>query len=139
MPLGFYYRRSPEVIHRGDIVAVCLPSGITQEGLNQHYLVQGSCQHASMPVAKQIVAILGDTVKLTQQAIIVNGVSYPAPHQFVDHNGKPVKQFIRFGTYHSTGYWLYGSHDYVHSWDSRYYGRVSRENIIGVYRPLVTF
>ncbi len=56
-----------------------------------------------------------------------------------DHNKKPLQKFIRNGLYqHTDGYWIYGANDPIRSWDSRYYGAVDREAIIGVYKSLLT-
>ena len=139
MPVGFYIGNIYTNIHPQDIVAVCLPLSINVYGLKRSYLLHGHCPGGAISVLKTVIAVPGDTIQLTNQAILVNGIYYFAPYQAIDHAGRHTKKFVLNGTYHSTGYWLYGSNDFIHSWDSRYYGPVSRENIIGVYRPLITF
>ena len=139
MPIGFYEAVKEKIIHRGDLVSVCLPINIAQEGLSRHYLKHGSCPSDVIPVLKKVVAVPGDTVDLTNRFMTVNNLMYPAAYQAKDHLNKPVKIFIQDGIYkHIQTYWLYGANDSTHSWDSRYYGGVSKSNIIGVFKPLLT-
>lgn len=140
MPVGFYKKTQTTIIHRGDLVAVCLPQQIAKIGLKNHYLAHGSCTNGSIPVLKKIIAIPDDSVSLSNQFITVDDLSYPAPRQHKDFHNHLVKKIIRNGSYqHIQTYWLYGANDPVHSWDSRYYGGVTRQHIIGVYKPLLIF
>lgn len=139
MLIGFYRKTGTVEFHQGDIIAVCLPRVIAEYGLAQGYLQHGHCSAESIAVLKQVIALPGDTIQLTNQAIVVNGVRYFFPYQAYDRLGRRMDKFVANGIYKSIGYWLYGSHDVTHSWDSRYYGPVARENIIGVYKPLLTF
>jgi conjugative transfer signal peptidase TraF len=140
MPIGFYQRVVSTQIKRGDLVSVCLPKQIAVIALQRGYLRAGSCPSKVIPVLKQVVAIPGDTVILTNSSITVNGINYAAPFMSTDHNKKPMQKFISNGLYPpSHGYWLYGSNDAVKSWDSRYYGSVNRSAILAVYKPLLTF
>lgn len=139
MPIGFYKSVKAAVVHRGDLVAVCLPKDIADEGLRRHYLKRGSCSSGVIPVLKKVVGVPGDTVWLSKKFITVNGLMYPAPQQVKDHLHKPMRHFVRNGSYaHTTNYWLYGANDPSRSWDSRYYGGIARSNIIGVFKPLLT-
>lgn len=140
MPMGFYQRVSTIKIKRGDLVAVCLPKQVAVVALQRGYLRSGSCPNRVIPVLKQVIAIPGDAVTLTNSHITVNGVTYDAPFNFIDHNKQSLQKFITNGLYQSNyGYWIYGANDPIKSWDSRYYGPVNRTEIIGVYKPLVTF
>ena len=140
MPLGFYQRIDTSKIKQGDLVSVCLPKQIAAIALQRGYLRSGSCPSQVIPVLKQVIAIPGDTVTLTDSNIIVNGFKYLAPFMPMDHNKQPLQKFIPNGIYRSSGgYWIYGANDAVNSWDSRYYGAVNRAAIIGVYKPLLTF
>lgn len=140
MPIGFY-RKSENIskINTKDIVAVCLPLFVEKEGLIRGYLKKGNCPGGSIPVLKKVIAVPKDFVVLTDQEVIVDGIHYFYPRRNKDSDGRVIKQLIKDGNYCSDGYWLYGSNDVIHSWDSRYYGPVARENIIGVYRPILTF
>lgn len=138
MPIGFYKQTHETTIHDGDLVAVCLPNKIAEIGLKNHYLAHGSCNNRSTPVLKKVIAIPGDAVLLNNQFMTVDDISYPATRQYKDSHDLPVKKFIHNGSYkHIQIYWLYGANDPAHSWDSRYYGGVTRQHIIGVYKPLL--
>jgi len=138
MPLGFYRVAEISAIKHGAIVSICLPDEIAKEGLRQGYLTKGKCANGSIPVVKQVIAIPGDNVELSYQGITVNGKFHLAPFRFADHNGVAIKQFVGYGKYSNTqGYWLYGSHAPLDSWDSRYFGAVARENIVNVVKPVL--
>jgi conjugative transfer signal peptidase TraF len=136
MPLGFYQEIKTVDIHRGDIVSACLPNDISNEGLRRNYLTKGKCASGAIPVVKEVIAVPGDMVKLTNDGFMVNGQFYLAPRRFIDHHGKPIKRFIKQGVYiHVSNYWLYGTHAPIDSWDSRYFGGINREQIRQVMQP----
>lgn len=140
MPIGIYRRVDTRNIHLGDTVAVCLPKSIATEGLHKGYLVKGNCPGDAVVVLKEVIAVPGDTVQLTHQCIIVNGIRYFAPQAKADEFGRPVKQFTADGTKQNIKtYWLLGRNDLIHSWDSRYYGGVNKHNIISVEVPVWVF
>jgi len=140
MPLGLYQRIAHSVIHRGDIVAVCLPKDIALAGKKRSYISQGSCPGHTMALLKTVVALPGDTVRLSSKSIQVNGVVYFAPQQQKDHQSKSLVLWVKNKTYrHIKTVWLFGSHDPIHSWDSRYFGGVPIKNIVGTYRKLWVF
>jgi conjugative transfer signal peptidase TraF len=117
-----------------------LPKQVAVVALQRGYLRTGSCPNKVIPVLKQVIVIPGDDVTLTNSHITVNSITYVAPFNSIDHNRQPLQKFINNGLYQSSrGYWIYGSHDPIKSWDSRYYGPVARAEIIGVYKPLLTF
>ncbi len=138
MPIGFYIKLKTIAVHNGDTVAACLPNKIGKIGLENHYLARGSCSNGSVPVLKKVIAIPGDSVSINNQFITVNNLFYPAPRQTKDNHGHHVEKVIRNGRYFSTNsYWLYGANDPIDSWDSRYYGGVTRQHIIGVYKSFL--
>jgi len=140
MPIGWYQRISDRPIRRSDLVAVCLPSNVANEGLRRHYVLAGHCAAGTIPLLKQVIAIPQDTVRLSNDTICVNRVCYFAPFQRVDHAGKRPKKWLINGVFSNIQtYWLYGTHDLRDSWDSRYFGGVSRTAIHGIYRAVWTF
>ena len=140
MPMGLYRRMASATVHRGDIVSVCLPRPIARVGLQAGYLMKGACPSGAIAVLKKVIAVPHDTVRLTRQAIIVNGRAYFAPQQSQDDYGHAIKKWGPLGTYKNThAYWLYGGNAPMKSWDSRYYGGVPVCAIQGVYKPLLTF
>jgi len=134
MPIGFYQRIPTKTIHRGDYVSVCLPDVIVQEGLHRGYLARGSCKSGVAPVLKQVIALPGDIVELSNHSIRVNHHTYFAPRIKYDHQHQLINYFVKPGIYHTKKYWLYGSNNPTYSWDSRYFGGMGREEIGGVWR-----
>lgn len=140
MPIGLYRQLSTMTIHRGDIVAACLPKPIAKVGLENGYLSKGHCPSGTIPVLKKVIAIPHDNVQLTSQAIIVNEKRYLAPQQKTNHRGHSIKRWNRNDLYKNTlDYWLYGSHSRNKSWDSRYYGGIASHDILWVYKSFLTF
>lgn len=140
MPIGFYWRVMSAHIKRGDLVSICLTDQLAKVALQSGYLKVGNCPSGVVPMLKQVIAIPGDTISLNNYSVTVNQTRYVAPFNVVDHNNKPIQKFITNGTYQlSDSYWVYGANDPLKSWDSRYYGAVSKAIITGVYKPLLTF
>jgi len=136
MPLGVYIKKF-SAIQRGDIVAVCVDTRRRQFGLQRGYLKFGFGCDGVRPLIKQIIAVPGDQVELTDQYLRVNQTIYFYRTFYQDSHGNPLPVFPR-GIYQSqTNYWLLGTHD-PHSWDSRYWGPVDSKNIIENLHPLFT-
>lgn len=144
IPVGFY-RIVPdaEAIQRGNYISFCLPDKVAKMGLSRGYLQSGSCANGSEELIKQVIAIPGDTVKLANHKISVNGlfsgISYIAPTQIIDKDHLLVYRFIKEGTYQAKGYWVYGFGNPRYSWDSRYYGGIPKANITHRLLPLWRF
>lgn len=139
MPIGFYYQVAhPGILQRGQTVEVCLPRIIGEQGLQRGYLNEGSCEGGFEPVIKELIAVSGDEVQVTQESIFVNHVPYYAPFIQLDMNGQPMSSYPIKAIKSTNQYWLYGANDPEYSWDSRFYGGVDRANIQGVIRPFIT-
>ena len=140
MPYGIYQKQTANEIQRGDIVAVCLDSTWQALGRQRGYLGRGICAFHSSPLVKRVIAGPGDVVRVSEKGIIVNHQFYPAPHYKRDKNHQRLSYPFAFNQAKRTqGYWLYGEMDHHHSWDSRYFGAVKLKNIIGKYRPILTW
>lgn len=140
MPIGIYQRFEQRKIFLNDLISVCLPKPMAAIGKHRGYIGFGSCPNNSTPLLKELIALPGDTVVLSQSSITVNGVTYYTPQQKFDHNHKRIKHWVKNGVYkHIKGVWVYGSHDPIHSWDSRYFGGIPVKNIQGIYKPLWVF
>ena len=143
VPVGFYRIVPLGTIQRGDFIAFCLPDSMARLGLRRGYLKTGFCAGGSDALIKQVIAIPGDHLEVSDEAIRVfhQGFSwfYGAPTRIFDHQHLPVHRFIVSGTVIARGYWVYGAGNPVYSWDSRYYGEISRANIQHRLVPLWQF
>jgi len=140
MPLGVY-RFTPvpqNAIHRGMLVAVCLPLNVAEFGRRRGYLSSGVCAAATELLLKAVVAVAGDDVVISPKGVSVNGRLLPnsRPVAF-DRSGRRLVP-LRPGDYRlrHDQIWLYADHE--RSWDSRYWGPVPIENIVARVTPQLT-
>ncbi|MBN1684465.1 MAG: conjugative transfer signal peptidase TraF [Gammaproteobacteria bacterium] len=143
VPIGFYRKLSREIIHHGEYIAFCLPTGIATMGLSRRYIRSGICPSGSEVLIKKVIAVPGDQVIIDNHDIRVTSHHitwhYPAPTHIFDKNHLLVHRFIQDGTYITKGYWVYGDGNIYYAWDSRYYGAIPKRNIRGRLKPLLQF
>jgi len=135
MPIGIYIMRS-DAITVGRIVVACPPEAAARIGLVNGYLERGSCASGAAPVLKYVVATGGSHVDVTHAGIVVNGrLLDNSIARRNDRHGRPIPHF-HFGAYRlgEDEVWLYSPAPW--SWDSRYFGPVSKAEIIGAASPL---
>jgi len=136
IPPGWYFVErfgSPRIT---DYVVACLPASIALLGLRRGYLIPGDCPNNVAPLVKVLAAAAGDTVKISPNGVFVNGTRAAASPASRDSHG--VFLFPQhFGTYRiKTGtVFLLGTS--THSWDSRYFGALSSQSIIGRAHPVI--
>lgn len=142
MPIGLYEKYPIKNIDIGNVVSVCLDDKKADLAIKHHIIsFNHQCANGSQMLIKEVIAIPNDDVELTKNKIkdhhgLVT-YNYPAPRfSFAPTTHKPVLTFIDTGKYKSTGYWLYGRYDSTNSWDSRYFGEVSKQNIINILKPI---
>ena len=139
MPIGIYKIENANNIVEGDFVSICLPNQYAKIGMEQGYISGGSCKNGSSPLIKEIIAVPGDSVTIKNNQMIVNGITFLAPRFTDDRKGNPIEK-IKDGDYGVTSlYWVYGEHDKTYSWDSRYFGGIPKEDIIGKAKPILLF
>lgn len=134
IPIGFYRIESSfSNIKQGDYISFCLSNAVAKIGMQRGYTHSGSCKNGSEELIKEVIAVPGDTVILSDDRFIVSSLSskitYIAPSKTIDKNHLYVYRFIKNGIYHSKGYWVYGFNSPKYSWDSRYYGEIPQENV----------
>ena len=137
MKEGVYIRKYGK-IKRGDIVAFCLKEPYRTIGLNRLYIEKGQKCNGTDPLIKEIIAIPGDNVILTDQYLAVNGVKYPYKTFYVDSIGRKLDVYPRGNYFNTQGYWMIGTHA-LNSWDSRYWGVVNRTQILYKLKPLLVW
>jgi len=138
VPTGLWWVH-PGTAQRGTYVAVCLPHAVTQRATDIITLLPGSCSDGTSPVMKHLAAMQGDVVTVSTSGVRINRVLYPQSTR-IERNeaGIPIPTSLRNGTYwlESNTIWLMG--DSPQSWDSRYYGPIPTNSIIGIGTPLLT-
>lgn len=133
------YIGAGHIIHRGDTVAVCLDKNVAKVGLKQGYVLRGNaCDGGTSPLIKQVLAIPGDNLVLTDTNIRVNDHSYPYVTFHTDTQGREISSIPR-GNYSAIKrYFLIGTNA-QNSWDSRYWGQVNQDQILYRLVPVWTF
>lgn len=82
------------------------------------------------PLAKYLVGLPGDTVEITEaQQVIINGEIIANTLQAAHRLEMSPEDFVGTATLGSNEYWFMG--DTVESFDSRYWGSVSRHQVVG--------
>lgn len=138
-PIGIYKVDDNKTIHRGDMVLFCPPPrGEFLEGMKRGYIPAGVCPGNIAPLQKRIVALEGDMIRTTRAGVFINGqLQKKSTIYRNDHAGNPLPMFP--GGVVSEGE-IFVMSDYDdRSFDSRYFGTVPAENIIGHTTPVILF
>lgn len=126
-PIGLYRVRRA-VIQRGDLVLVRTPDAVAKFAAQRDYLPMG------VPLIKRVAAVAGDHVCAANGTISVNGKAIA--HQLqVDNTGRSLMRWQGCETIKSGALFLLMEGAKT-SFDSRYFGPVSKANVIGTLAPL---
>lgn len=139
LPLGLW--RITDQIEKGAYASACVPptAPMMAVAIERRYLPDGSCNGGYAPLLKRIVAVAGDTVTLTPEAVIVNGVPLPNSATLAYRAIDPLPAIARGDYTVGQGeYWLLAT-DSPRSFDSRYFGPLRRADIEHGMAPLLTF
>ena len=139
MALGIYHLSMDQHIKRGSVVAFCLPKKMALVGLKKGYLHHGTCPGHTNVLLKDVIALPGDEVVLTRNDTHVIGHhDYFTPRQFTNRQHQRVSQWVHSGVFKRIqGFWVYGRHDPIYSWDSRYYGTIKKAYLRGAYHLVI--
>ena len=135
-PIGIYHLVH-QPLARGELVEACLPEAIASYGMARGYLASGECPNRAEPVIKVIGALAGDRVDLSSEEIRVNGTAFPqSATRRRDSRERAVRTLPR-GSYETTTdeVWIFGLRD-ARSWDSRYFGPVPVNAVLGPVEPV---
>ncbi len=123
----------------GDIVRFCPPDTPKAEiALERGYTHAGFCPGGFAPETKQIRALHGDHVSL-HHIVNINGQDIPRAivlDEDTHHQRMPHPDNLELGR---GEYFLMSIDTPEEDFDSRYYGSVPSENILGVLRPIWTW
>jgi conjugative transfer signal peptidase TraF len=132
-PLGFYWLRVIPVagVKAGDRVSFCPP--VCQADFP--FLEHGACPGGTPPFFKTVVGVPGDDVMVTPVSVTINGRVLPDSASILHSRRYPaVNMPHAYGMWRlgSGQYWLYGAGLPQYSFDSRYWGVLRGEAIVGV-------
>jgi conjugative transfer signal peptidase TraF len=137
MPVGIWHRTSinPAEIHKKDIVLFCLSleNEAGKFAIEQGYFARGSCPGNIAPLLKPIIAESGDIINLTTEFVAINGKQIINSQTYsYDSSGMRLSVFPRGKYVVKTGeFWVIGS-EHDRSFDSRYFGAIKANQIIGI-------
>lgn len=138
IPLGIYQlEKSNKEIKKGDFIVFCLPQELHKTAFYLGYVGDGNCYNKYEPLAKEVVGVQGDFVTTKNNEVFINNKLLKDYRiRKFDSLGRPVKS-INYDNKKLDGYFVLGSLDKERSWDSRYYGEIEKENVIGVLKPIL--
>lgn len=121
----------------GDRVFICPPSGPAVDlARERFYLPRGLCPAATAPLIKTVVALAGQSIRIEGQVTIDDVPLAASTVQARDAEGRPLTPWS--GGIVPNGE-LFLHSDFVGSYDSRYFGPVPADGILGLAREVLTF
>lgn len=137
-PLGFWRIMAMErPVAHGDLVFVCPPAtALFDQALGRGYLRRGLCPGGYAPLIKTVAALPGQRVEIGADVIIDGVLLQHSTVRSSDGAGRPLQP--------STGGIVPAGFVFLHSsfassYDSRYFGPVPVEGVLGLARPLLVF
>ena len=121
----------------GDRVFICPPSGPAVDlARARFYLPRGLCPAGTAPLIKTVVALAGQSIRISGQ-VIIDDVPLAASIVYAqDAEGRPMKPWM--GGIVPEGE-LFLHSDFIGSYDSRYFGPLPAAGIVGLAREVLTF
>jgi conjugative transfer signal peptidase TraF len=131
-PRGLYWL-TPGEPRRDQLVLVRLPEAVARFGMERGYLRNGE-------LAKCVAALPGDTVEVTPAGFRINGLPLEGTAPVSrDSKRRWIARYPR-GPHDTLPGWLWLYSDHIPlSWDSRYFGPIPQENVLGRLHPLLTW
>jgi conjugative transfer signal peptidase TraF len=138
MPRGVYQRTDP-VLERDAWVAICLEGEAAHIAESRGYVIRGACPSGLTPIFKRIAAVPGDRVALSEAGVRINDASVAeSALATVDSRGRPLEHVEEGELVLADGRYFVLGMNAERSWDSRYFGAISAQQIIAGARPLWT-
>lgn len=138
-PSGLYrLTDTNQAANLGELVLFCPPNtAFVREGIERGYFKHGKCPGGFQPAIKKVAALPGTTVSL-QKIVMLGGVAVPnATVRKLDGKERPLPSLADF-VVPANHVFLLSDHAPAVSFDSRYYGSVPLENILGHIVPIFT-
>jgi conjugative transfer signal peptidase TraF len=139
MPVGLYWFHPVGELQLRDWVSVCIPSEKAPLYRSRHYLPDHErCESGLAPVFKPIVAMPGDLVSLERDGVLVNGNLIPGSAALDTDSAGLLMPHLPLGWSKRLGpgeYFVLATF-HARSLDSRYYGWVTRSQILHQVFPI---
>jgi conjugative transfer signal peptidase TraF len=121
----------------GDRIFICPPADRAAGlALERGYLPRGLCPSGTGPLIKTIAALSGQSVEIDGQ-VIIDGEPLPFSNVLeADAEGRAMPVFAG-GTIGESTLFLHS--EFVGSYDSRYFGPIPAEGVLGLAREVLTF
>ena len=137
-PLGLWrIEQMYRDIALGDRVFICPPSTARfAEAFERGYIRRGLCPNGYAPLIKTVAALAGQRIEIGA-SVVIDGV--PLENSIVhqsDGEGRAIEPFTG-GIVPSGFVFLHSS--FASSYDSRYFGPVPLEGLLGLARPILVF
>lgn len=143
MPRGVYLLSPLKTPVRGDIVSVCIPNAEAATLYRERHYIPAStrCKSGIAPVLKPIVGLPGDTVVVDQNRVLINNNAVDQSAVFdTDSQGRPISHLaVGWNKTLAVSEYFLLANFIPRSLDSRYYGTVTRADMIDRAVPLITF
>lgn len=144
MPVGMYIIQmdiNHNKLQHGDLVAVCVPDKLfSQLAISRKYLSRGACHYGTAFELKELSGLPGDFYLAESTSLIeINHRVIPNTMQLLEDStgARMYSKLNPTGKLIESEYLVFG-HTY-NSFDSRYYGIVPKQFIIGKAYPLITW
>lgn len=138
-PTGIYKVDTNKKADRGAMVLVCPPKNrIFLEAKERGYLGDGICEGGITPLLKKIAGLPGDKIVVSNGLVYINGILQKNSDVFEkDGRNRPLKIYPG-GVVKEGEIFIMSDYNKM-SFDSRYFGVVPSENIIGHSKPVILF
>jgi conjugative transfer signal peptidase TraF len=121
----------------GDLVFICPPATSEFErAFDRGYIRRGLCAGGLSPLIKRIAAVGGQRIDVADDVTIDGRLLASSLVRRVDAAGRPLSRFAG-GVVPAHALFLHS--EFAGSYDSRYFGPIPSENVLGLARPILTF
>lgn len=121
----------------GDRVFICPPSSPAVDLARERgYLPRGLCPAGAAPLIKTVAALAGQSIRIEGQVIIDDMPLAASTVHARDAEGRPMTPWTG-GVVPEGEVFLHS--DFVGSYDSRYFGPLPADGILGLAREILTF
>lgn len=131
LPIGIYKVSEQDVksLKKGDYVLACINDKDSLNAFSHGFITSGNCNNKTAPVGKMIVAMALDEVKVTVDSVYVNG--YKLKHSKPASKLLSNEHLAKYESYQLKEREYFLLNEKIDSFDSRYLGVFSQEQLIG--------